>query len=763
EGVVGGILISGNKCEVSGCEIYGFPSFGILVRDMVDPARTDQCCNLTLNERGEVTIRNNYIHNCKGNGWAYGMYISQGTNGTFTSTVCPLPPPPIPNMTFTQYAFTAPDEVAHISNNILFENKHDIDCSSAGLSMNIFNNTFGQRNQAYNLHMHNMNESYLCNPVTLPGCHPPLGIDQTFWDIGGRQTLIQNNIFYTLGETIGLRYPNTNPLGNAPIYNYYTAYVGLRSNYFKITPELYNFLGHNNLFWKEPLNCYSGLDGHSYKIRIMDVEHYNFDLFADPNIYIDEASHFKNHVGALPFPPSAGVPEAVIASIEKSNFVPGAIPNELPKFIKQGETIMFSTASSTDKNGNFPPDPSVINSWRFNEDRDNLLTEIRTDNTNAATSFLPYEFNEIGINNVTLMMFDPQSTSASGNIEWSASDIAKQLITVKPHLAEREMWLSFWIKDSFIGGELNGTGLYGNGVEDAHNPNPRNTSPTGFEKFFRILNDDGNVWKECYVDDIEGDEGWEHVTFYLGDMLGEPVPPIFTIEIGLRAVTDVDAERVKGVSFEIDDVYINSPTGSNLVKNGDMETPQRIETDPHKQFYFHGLNWTETPWPFVGHPFNKKNCSQNAGYTYSDEGMSLSTDEVRSGLYSYMGWVKPVSKDEYEGPLGANAGTHYVGDFIYKSITQRIEIDGQLSARITSMFTIQPNPSAPNKQLLLLPTNDVKGTCYFELYNPQGNLVLKDEFAGKEYMFNSPIAPGIYLAKLLNNHKMSYQKVVVAN
>ncbi|MBK7855817.1 MAG: hypothetical protein IPJ79_13825 [Bacteroidetes bacterium] len=126
EGVVGGILISGNKCEVSGCEIYGFPSFGILVRDMLVPLTNHafdwgQCYDIrNPNDKGTATIANNYIHNCM----AYGIYVSN------------------PVYKYTSDKYPLPTEEAFITNNIFKNNQRNIVYSGITVKISIANNRY---------------------------------------------------------------------------------------------------------------------------------------------------------------------------------------------------------------------------------------------------------------------------------------------------------------------------------------------------------------------------------------------------------------------------------------------------------------------------------------------------------------------------------------------------------------------------------------------------------------------------------------------
>ena len=100
EGINSGILVTGNACTVSYCEIYGFGHFGVQVRDMLftnaNGAITNptDCYELSI-EQGSFYFNHNYVHNCKAYGFGYGLYISSGS-GIVT---CELPGRVLPSCT----------------------------------------------------------------------------------------------------------------------------------------------------------------------------------------------------------------------------------------------------------------------------------------------------------------------------------------------------------------------------------------------------------------------------------------------------------------------------------------------------------------------------------------------------------------------------------------------------------------------------------------------------------------------------------------
>ncbi|HNR21202.1 MAG TPA: T9SS type A sorting domain-containing protein, partial [Bacteroidia bacterium] len=770
EGMSGGIMVLGNECEVAYCEIYGFRAAGCMVRDMVksnpgNDVSPQECWDPDV--AGNFYFHHNYVHNCIANGNAYGLYVGSGRHEKY------YPDPT--NLNF--FNFYRPDEIAHIHNNIFSENKHDIDNSSGRISMFIYNNTFSQRSVRENIHMHN-NDSYVYNPMynnANPGCTEPY----TFWDVGGTQTHIYFNAFYRTQNNIDFVYPDINPVNQTYLYTYLYPVLRIDNNYFSTYEHLTEYLGHDDLDWFAH-NC-SGREGHN-KITSANRQHYTYKFYGpfpqgDDYIQIGEntTADPPNKCQAIPFDALSETPIAVITSATDEDIANGTPTSLNAKIITQNQALWFDTRLCSDKYRNQPPDAgrSMVNIWNFGRTANILDDEIRRDNTNVNLPF-PINFSEIGITNVTLTTLDLSPADVN---DWRASDIAKQLITVTPTDAEN-VYLSFWIKDSYTGREVQSYGTTGHGVDyinNSNNPPPPAQLPTGFRKFARVSTDGGATWHYLYDEDIVGDDGWQHIVVLLLDANGNRIEEGI-IEIGLRtAGTQVDAERVKGVLVYIDDVYINSTDfyNVNALMNGDFENRNAYFNDPTQPVSSQPENWEVTNWPIGtgNHPFVAPNgCTPGFAFSYSDQGISLSTNDVRSGFYSMEGWVKPTNigtKRELQGNTNYASfqnAVFYQANHVYKSVQQAFNVHAHTSrlSKKTS-FSVKPNPSVPNEQLLLLSTDVVKGTSYFELYNPQGNLILKDDFAGNQYKFNSPIAPGIYLAKLINNNNMSYQKVVVTH
>lgn len=63
QGLVSGVLMEGNDTYITNCEIFGFPTYVIERRPAV------------FLGRGSAYIQNCYIHNCKSQGYGYGIYV----------------------------------------------------------------------------------------------------------------------------------------------------------------------------------------------------------------------------------------------------------------------------------------------------------------------------------------------------------------------------------------------------------------------------------------------------------------------------------------------------------------------------------------------------------------------------------------------------------------------------------------------------------------------------------------------------------------
>lgn len=780
EGMVGGILVFGNNCEVAYNEIFGFPHSGILVSDIVQAAgplhiTPPACFDYGNNSRGRLDVHHNYIHNCKSDGYGYGIYVGyKGLAYSNTNPYCQTTPKT------TYWNYEAPDEEVFINNNIFEDNKADIDGSGGRLNLYITQNTFSSRDVKESIHFHNSGSSTnlntVCNPLAgfiLPGCINSLQ-PTTFDDIGLNYLEISNNIFYQLGVNLNLLYPNVNPTNPASTYQFTQPNLNIFGNYFAISDYVQEIVFSQgtgtNLDWAS-INCRSALDGHNKIILRDGWYHYNYlykPTIYNPNISdnfitIDEVADYPSNVCATaPFDLNSETPIAALTSVTDADLNAGILPDGSNKVINQHDIVWFSSQETQDKDRNYPVNSghSLLNILRFNDGQTELETETRADNS---APLVLHPFDEMGITRVNLSTMDFSPTAFN---HWRGSNITSQRITVAP--AASGTWLSFWIYDTYAGRVLqplpaSPCTTCTHGYDDITQPFLDN-SPTGFHKFARISTNGGSTWNYIWVDDIEGDEGWQHITVPLTNTQG-------ILEIGLESYFPVSVTQVRGVSIFIDDVYINSLTGNlNALANGDLEEQKDPDLISHPDAWHypvvpHAKNWTEFNWPTGSvSPFSAIPCTTSYVHSYSNLAMSLSSEQVHSGMWAYKGYVRNISRSSYS-PLGV----FYAANHVYKSIRQPFNITTPPpQQRIsdnerTFSFTLQPNPSITNVEIKLLQNNNSNNITYFELYNPQGNLIFKDEFSGKQYTFNSPIAPGIYLTKLINNNSMSYKKVMVSH
>lgn len=527
--------------------------------------------------------------------------------------------------------------------------------------------------------MHN-SSAWVCNPMQSIYENGVLIQKTVFKDVGGSLVTIEDNAFYR-GGVIDLNYPNINDCNDAT-YNYFFPKIEINGNYFSTPAHAVAIYG-NSLDWTN-----NGIPDGYDKIRIGDIYHYNYlynGSSSDPHIQLDEGTgttFVTNKCEAIPFSLLSQTPISQIASVTNTDLQNGGSTTSNNKTINEGETIWFDTHLCKDKDRNQPPSNDMLYFWRFHNEKSDLTDEFRTDNTNI-TGLIPYQFNKIGISNVTLMNIDK---TQSGTNEWRASDLAKQLITVVPNTPAE--YLSFWIKDTYVGRTLTPYGQFNHGVDDGRNPPPAQ-SPTGFEKFAAI--DGDTLWTE----DIEGDEGWQYVKIFLGH--GQPGSRYSsgTLEIGIRSVSAVKANRVRGVTLFVDDVYISCNNGTNAITNGDFET-LGTSNNPHTPTSFHAIGWTEfngdqitalTP-PFT-------NSCNGLPFTYNPQGLYVASDEARSGKWAYKGWIKNVAPEEDEKALT------YKFPYTYKSIKQHFDLRNcvqQLNSNLPD-FELYPNPSESNKKL----------------------------------------------------------------
>ncbi len=762
EGLSYGILVQGNRCEISYCEIYGFPQAAIQVRDIVSldedgnyyPWQSPDCFDEAAEYAGYVNIHHNYIHHNKRRGFAYGIYVSAG-GGKHCNTPADLQGNCVnPSNENNFYNFERPEEVAYIFNNIFLDNNQDVDGSGHRLSMVIENNTFGRHTAQNNIHLHNGN-MWACNPMNETQNNPNHTI---FGDVGCSQIMVINNVFYKEAENIDFVYPNINqcspPNSDAP-YQYAFPLIAMGGNYFNTSAA--QVAANSTLLDWDIGQAYR--NGYA-KVQVQGIQHYNY-LFNGPFPQGDDHLQFGDEIGmpdicdTAPFNVTSLTPIATIASVKETDFNNGIPSDNIDKIITEGETIYFDAHLCSDVHRNAPPSPgtSVIYMWKFHQESNDLEDEIRAgySNTNPL-NYIAYTFNKIGITTVTLIAVEIDN----GSNGWRMSEIARQQITVAPAVAS--VYLSFWIKDSFTGREMTDLPPNNYGVDDTRTPSPgTNTAPTNMEKFASINGQ--TVWR----DDIEGDEGWQHVKVFLNH--GQPNSPFSagTLTIGLRSLEPVDANRVKGAAIFVDNVSINKPNNGNLnaLINGDFEMPVDYLTNnnPHSLVSLHAEGWLsgEFSWP-QGQgvdPFVRPTPCGSTTFQYSNGGWELGEDEVRSGHWSYSGWLPSVWYNQTE------PGLMYEGERVYKSLSQYYDINTPEKSKPVFLFKIVTNPTIAGTVTKVACLQNCNSEKTFEIMSTQGTTVYSRKFNSNSFEFIPPVSPGVYFAKLMINGKSQMQKFIV--
>ncbi len=421
--------------------------------------------------------------------------------------------------------------------------------------MNIKNNTFSQRSALWNINMHSDSDKglKLCNPPVLINYNNvlyPYPVLDGDIEGGGGTTFIEDNTFYK-GSAIDLPYPNTTTTTFTitppiiPPYVYTSPYkIEINKNFFRVPAEAVSPNAFGMLDWQTDPNNANIRDGYNF-IRIGGFEkgifndnmwHYNYLFAQDNHLQFGENGISNKNICLAAPPASSFTPIAIIASATDADHQAGIPSTMLAKKIAEGETLWFDAHLCADKSRNYPPLNDLVYLWRLHMQKSDLDDEVRTDNTSINTPF-PVPFDLVGINNVTLMTVDVTTVQTN---DYRANDLTHQKITVTPTDGHR--YLTFWIKDTYMGREMRPYGIYGHGYEDGCKPPPPAPpllpAPTGFEKYVKI---DGNLlWK----DDVAGDEGWQYVKICL-DCNGANNYTNGLLEIGLRSVTQVNATRVR--------------------------------------------------------------------------------------------------------------------------------------------------------------------------------------------------------------------------
>jgi hypothetical protein len=826
EGLSSGIIVWGNKCRVDHCEIYGFPLFGTLVRDMVklglpgQPeaiATTSPCYNdvggAAPNPYGEFEFDHNYIHHCIGNGFAYGIYVSAGGG---IPNPCSGPPQTCRYSTTPSnqfFNFIRPDEEAHIHDNIFWANTTDIDGSSARLSMNIENNSFGERNTNNNIDFHNANGDPNNQPLTVCNWYYVHGLTRDnntpdFQSIGGQSIIINHNAFYKYVNNMELQYPNINdcygstfPLTNGNPYPFKPAVININNNYFNTRAAIVNgqiMGGSDALEWGQLLNLWC--DGQSNKIRFAhhggEYQFYDFRFLLDNALQIDESAslpvnHCQTHTDYdnLWFDPNSLTPRAVMALSSSSS---GPFQNS-PVKIPQGGTIYFKNSLCTDKSGHNPPTNQMLYIMNFHDQFNDLNSELRY-NTNAL--FLPHAhtFNNMGITDVTMMTVDltnaPPSTGNPNvpNNDWRASNLARQRVTVTPPAGNTDVWLTFWIKDTFRERQLTKYGPNNNGVDDTRNAAPCSRTSYDFVKFaeFRDLRSGFNQFVTVWSEEIGCDDGWEYIKVNLTNVINGYWPQWSgwgQLRFGVRSTSSaVNAEDVRGVNVYVDDVYVNSMNtdpaylGQNAVANGGMENWKPFggsatsDEDPHAQFNASGQHWRTDVWPPEYNPTNINplvnfHCPNLPQYGDSKSPV-LTKEEVHSGSFSYGFHINPMALADQWGNNIYAGQTFYYDYYVhdYGNITSdEFNVYGTPPPIInpTSIsFFVNPVPAKSNDRISLKcdENNEEKIISVISL---EGTLIISDKFKGGNYAFKHQLAPGIYFVHLTETDKSSVKKIVI--
>ncbi len=589
--------------------------------------------------------------------------------------------------------------------------------------------------------------------------------------------IIEENVFYKKENNIKILYPNVNDCDD-PNYTFLTPKIEINGNYFATFNGAYAAAGSTTaLDWTTNSPSPLPRDGYD-KIEISKLPQYYYTykwgipghLSGDEYIQIDEGTGSptagNNKCEPTPLTNGSYTPIAEISSSVTANG-----PTDVtPKVINAGQSVYFDVSRCADKNRATPPQNDMLYFYRFHDKAKTLESEFRTTNFNI-TNKIKRQFTLAGITNVTLMALD--KTNIGTGKDWKASDLAKQLITVLPAQPTigNNHYVSFWIKDTYVGRELIPHQYSGpggpwpvNGVDDGRLP-PPNGAETGFKKYLKI-NDD-ILWE----DDIEGDEGWQYVGMYLGNNYMQG-----TIEIGIKADSYVNVQNVRGVTVYVDDVYMNCKD-DNAILNGDFETYTENQS-VHNTINYRPPNWvmiTENNEPQLLPPFiavppcpphapqqqlpRFASPSLNNKWTWNAEDNWITTDEVRSGFLSCKMWIMGIS------PEKAEANVFYNAPFVYKSMSQDFDVRGCFPCLNCEEKSIQvfPNPVLPGKDVMVKMHGTADEQKIMDIYNANGSLVYNAKFDDASYTINKTLQPGSYVIKIKCHNNVHVQKLVVVN
>jgi hypothetical protein len=788
EGLGGGIIMRGNNCQINFSEIYGFPTYNVHVR----PEVTSTTSPVGV---GTAIIHNSFLHNTKLNGYGYGIFGSGGGGGNcVNNTPCPLG-----TANDKEGNANQEPEVIEVTKTLFMENGKDADAAGHRYSFNVENSTMGLGVNNYIVNQHAYTK--ICNiaPISLPNANCPNlnpGGTPRFPDCcsdvitqaGGENISITNSYFFRGENEFNFIYPNTYAFTGSPICN--SPFIPVNAG---LTLIGNTFFGNNT----DPVG----------RVKISDSDHHDwrFEHFNGFNPqgplntlnaqYVNnkwlfyEQNFFNLFTDLVPGVPVVNI-GANVLPVASSAYV-------TPNSIYKGDKILFDTERCLDALHNPSASGNMFYMFRYHEMADDLADEIRTDHVPLTTP-LEHTFTNIGITNVNVVGVD-RATNV-------ASYFAIHPLTVKP--LDRDYHLVFNIKDTYDGPWLHnnsGGATCNYDVSDmvlppgTLSPTGINTCPggicrgdvilpstTGFQKFVKI--NGYIIWSE----DIGADAGgWERIEYpdpnittqvplatclcsddgIVNTLLvpncpnGINTPDV--IEIGIMAVSPVDATIVRGVNLYIDDVYINagkSPLGSpfiadnqNVLINGDFED-------------FNPANLWPVGWnaPVQNNPPFTTVCSPTL--TVSQNTPKLSTEEVRSGIYSYWARIKPALDGNANLPFQAVYSPIYAhgGVAPYFSISQGFNFQNPPPPRLANPveplidFTLVPNPSAfgtiLHGAIQNLPTNQ---SYQISVYSPDGTLAYLSQGSTPQITLTKAFPAGVYYVKIWGKDFSNYKRIVI--
>lgn len=164
EGLSSGIIVTGVGCSIRYCELSGFSYFA---------------AEYVPDKRGDFWFEYNYVHDNKEMGNGYGFWAAPGRS---TNLTC-----------IDSFGKNSPETVCNIyfRYNICLRNKHHIAASGGKTNLIIEGNTM----------YHGGDFSIDRHAVTTTS---------KYKDVGGNNTVINNNLLLALSSVVGITYPNIN-------------------------------------------------------------------------------------------------------------------------------------------------------------------------------------------------------------------------------------------------------------------------------------------------------------------------------------------------------------------------------------------------------------------------------------------------------------------------------------------------------------------------------------------------------------------------